>query len=57
MAVFTLMLSKKLDIGNGIRHDCTVSTKADSLTDDIEENFKKAMSLFNMIDALPKEYD
>lgn len=55
MAVFTLMLSKKLDISNGIRHDCTVSAKADSLTDDIEENFKKAMSLFNMIDAVPYE--
>lgn len=29
----------------------------DKLTDDVQENFKKAMSLFNMIDALPYDND
>ena len=57
MAVFSLTLYKKLDIGQGIKHDCSVSVDADSLTDDVQENFKKAMSLFNMIDALPYDND
>ena len=26
----------------------------DSLTDDVQENFRKAMSLFSMIDSLPE---
>lgn len=53
MALFTLTLSKKID--NGSENDCTVSVKADSFTDDIQENFQKAMSLFNIIDVLPCE--
>lgn len=51
MAVFTLTLSKKID--NGSENDCTVSVKANSLTDDIRKNFEEAMSLFN--DTIPYE--
>lgn len=57
MAVFSLTLSKKLDIGQGIKHDCVVSVDADSFTDDIHENFEKAMSLFNSIDAIDYDKD
>ena len=53
MAVFILTLSKKID--NGSENDCTISVKANSLTDDIRKNFEEAMSLFNMIDTLPCE--
>ncbi len=53
MAVFILTLSKKID--NGSENDCTISVKANSLTDDIRKNFEEAMSLFNMIDTLPNE--
>lgn len=51
MAVFILTLSKKID--NDLENDCTISVKANSLTDDIRKNFEEAMSLFNTIDTLP----
>lgn len=51
LALFTLTLSKKID--NGSENDCSVSVEADTFTDDVHENFKMAMSLFNMIDVLP----
>ena len=51
MAIFMLTLSKKIDTGS--ENDCTVSVKANSLTDDIRKNFEEAISLFNMIDTLP----
>ena len=58
MAVFTLTLSKKINVSQWYPHEgqnCSISVEADSLTDDVYKNFEKAMSLFNMIDAMPYE--